>query len=200
MKRVISSRSPVSAPAGFSLVELVVGIVVSAIALTLLTNLFFSNAGRSVEPMMQIRAAEFGQAIMEEILAKNFDEQTPVGGVPACTSCTPANSLGPDGESRDSFDDVDDYNSYCGDPNDLADRVGLSDTFGNALSTTGGIMAGYQMKICVGYDNNYDGVVESGAGAHSNPKAKLISVYLFPPSAAGLNGGAIQFNAYRSNF
>lgn len=182
--------------AGFSLVELVVGIVVMAIALTYMSTVFFSSAGQSVEPMMQIRATEFGQSLMDEILAKNFDETTPVGGVPACspasTACTASGSLGSDGEARENFNDVDDYNDYCGDePGNtgwpLVSSAGFNPDGFNS----------FRMRICVGYDDDYDGIInESGV---DDIDAKLIVIELFAPQIGGL-GEAIKFTAYKANF
>lgn len=170
--------------AGFTLIELVVGIVVMAIALTFLSTVFFGKAGRSVEPLLQIRAAEFGQALMDEILAKNFDETTPLGGLPACTVCTAGGSLGSDGEARSNYDDVDDYHDSCGVP------VALTDSLGNVV----GNAVGYSMEVCVVYDGNYDGT------ADANINAKLITVNIYPPSGAGLGGTPISINSYKGNF
>lgn len=172
---------------GFTLVEIVVGIVVSAISLTFLTTLFFANPGRSVEPILHIRAVEFGQALMDEILSKSFDEFSPVGGVPACTA-TCSSTLGPEtGEVRDNFDDVDDYNIYCGGSSDLIDSLG------NSLSDSN-IFTGYSMRVCVEYDDNFDGTVGDG-----NIQAKLITIEITPPLGAGL-GDPIVLTAYRGNF
>ena len=44
---------PVRRALGFSLIELVVAIVLIAIALTFMANMFFSNPGRSVEPLQR---------------------------------------------------------------------------------------------------------------------------------------------------
>lgn len=194
MKPAISKRYPETARySGFTLIEIVVGIVVSAIALTLLSVLFFSNAGRSVEPILQIRAAEFGQALLDEILAKKFDQKTPVGGVPACNPCTPPANFGPDAsESRATFNDVDDYNTYCGGSD-------LIDAFGTDLSVAGGPFQNFTMSVCVIYDSNYDGVGD-GAGSQVGATAKLITVKIYPPGGAGLGGAPITFSAYRGNY
>ena len=171
---------------GFSLVELIAGIVLMTIALTLLINVFFTGAGRSVEPLLQIRAAEFGQALMEEIAAKRYDEQTPVGGQPACTGCTAPAGLGPDsGElTRDVYDDVDDYNVYC------PSRQALVDFAGNPLPE----FVNFEMQVCVFYDGDYDGVDDAASA-----DAKLIIVDIYAPQAGG-GKQQIQFTRYRSNF
>lgn len=172
---------------GFTLIELVVGIVVMAIALTLISSVFFSSRNSAVEPILQVRAAAFGQALMSEILGKAFDEATPVGGVPACTaaSCTAAGNLGSDGELRRDFDDVDDYNDYC-DPSSL---FFLSDALGN----TPDHYDNFRMRVCVIYDGDFNGVSDA------NVNAKLITVQIYAPTGVNLSE-AITFTAYRGNF
>ncbi|MEE8057810.1 MAG: prepilin-type N-terminal cleavage/methylation domain-containing protein [Pseudomonadales bacterium] len=173
-----------SRQAGFTLIEVVVGIVVMAIALTLLTTVFFTDPGRSVRPMLQIRAAEFGQSLMDEILSKKFDEATPLGGLPACTvgTCTASGSFGSESESRFEYDDVDDYHDYC------TAQV-IEDAQGNNPPN----FAGFQMSVCLIYDGDYDG------GSDADINAKLITVKIYLPSDPGLVN-PIQFSAYRGNF
>lgn len=183
--------------AGFSLVELVVGIVVMAIALTYISTVFFASSAQSVEPLMQIRAAEFGQSLMDEILGKNFDETTPLGGVPACspvtTACTASGSLGPEGsEVRLSFNDVDDYNNYCGDE---PGNIGWPLVSSTGLSPDG--FSQFRMRICVGYDDDYDGIINEAGIDDLN--AKLITIELFAPQIGGL-GEAIKLTAYKGNY
>lgn len=164
----------------FTLVELVVGIVIMAIALTLVTSVFFGNPGRAVEPMMQARAAAFGQALMEEILAKAFDENTPAGGQPVCsaatTACTAEADFGPDGasESRSRYDDVDDF-SDCGNRKPFTMISG---------DPAGGFDARFEVAICVTYD--------------PAPNRKRIALTVYAPTGGGET--AIDFVAYRGNF
>ncbi|KFZ28993.1 hypothetical protein IDAT_04770 [Pseudidiomarina atlantica] len=100
---------------GFSLIELIIGIVTLAIALVLVFTLLYPQAFRSAEPVLQLRAATLGQALLDEIIAKSFDEQSNrSGGLVRCDgvsgpACTDAANFGPDAETRDTFDDVDDY-------------------------------------------------------------------------------------------
>lgn len=100
---------------GFSLIELIIGIVTLAIALVLVFTLLYPQAFRSAEPVLQLRAATLGQALIDEVIAKSFDEQSArSGGLIRCDgiggpACTDAVNFGPDGESRSTFNDVDDY-------------------------------------------------------------------------------------------
>lgn len=176
--------SPASAR-GFTLVELVVGLVITAIAMTFLSVVFFNSPERSVEPIFQIRASELGQSLMDEILAKPYDENTPLGGIPPCTSCT--SSLGSEeGGNRQLFDDVDDYDFYCRSAAPYAD---VEDAFGNTPND----FENFKMSICVIYDGNYDGT------ADSNQNAKLITIDIYPPAIGGVSQ-PISFRAYRGNF
>lgn len=99
---------------GFTLIEIIIGIVVLSISIVLLTVLVFPQAQRSAEPLLQQRAAALGQAFIDEISGKSFDENSDrQGGLVRCgeatTTCTAPANLGPDGETREDFDDVDDY-------------------------------------------------------------------------------------------
>ena len=69
---------------GFSLVELIVTIVVTAIALTALGVGLLTANRASVDPVVSMRAAALGQAYLEEILSKRFDENNGLGGVTRC--------------------------------------------------------------------------------------------------------------------
>lgn len=184
--------------AGFTLIELVVSMVLTALALAALTNFFFTQTSRTIEPLFQMRAAKLGEAVMDEIFSRPYDEQTPVGGVPACdiSTCTALADLGAaaDGESaREEFDDVDDYDAYCNDssPFDIVDVLGATaaDT-GNALED----FQAFKMSICVIYDGDYDGVEET-----NEINAKRVTVKIFPPGVTGI-ANAISFVAYRGNF
>lgn len=101
--------------AGFSLLELLLALVVLALALSLITVLGYRASQQGADPLLQIKAAELAQAYLDEIQARGFDEQSPPGNLLPCDrsgrpACTSAASFGADsGETRASFDDVDDY-------------------------------------------------------------------------------------------
>lgn len=169
---------------GFTLIELVVGMVITAISLAMLSALIYPQLQRSVNPILAVRAAELGQALMEEILAKRFDENSPLGGMPAC-SADCSSTLGADGsETRLDFDDVDDFNVYCGSQFAIQTALGI----------TPAEFARYRMEICVNYDGDFDGNTDTGTNA------KLITVSVFPPLAGGGQDAPISFSAYKGNF
>lgn len=172
----------VSRPRGFSLVELIVTIVVTAIALTALGVGLLAANQASVDPVVSMRAAALGQAYLEEILSKRFDENNGLGGVtrcgetgqPACSASFGADS----GETRQSFDDVDDYH-------------GLDETPPqNALGETESRYDGFRVQIAVAYA----GGDFSGWGLNA-ADSKQITVTVTAPI-----GGQFVFSAHRGNF
>ncbi|OGO80614.1 MAG: pili assembly chaperone [Chromatiales bacterium RIFOXYA1_FULL_46_5] len=192
-----SDLTSVKKQAAFTLVELVIGIVVLAIALTVITGVLGPLYQRSTDPWHQVRAAELGHSFMNEIMARSFDENSDrADGAYRCDStteptpvtpwpCTAAASFGPDAaESRISFNDVDDFHNFSA----------TGDAITNILaSPLTGLYSNYQVAIDVAYDGNFNGVVNE-AGA-TERLAKRIRVSVTTPS-----GEVIQFAAYRSNW
>ena len=189
---------------GFTLIELVASMVVAALAFTALANFFFNKTSQAIEPIFETRAAKLGEALMDEILSRPYDQNTAPGGTPACdavggVACSPTPFTADPGEFdgggnpvRELFNDVDDYNEYCADPPiDVEDALGNQYGDGNSLED----FDRFKMSICVDYDGDYDGVVNEAG----DENAKLIVVKIYPPSASG-QGPAIEFKAYRGNF
>ncbi|GAB2681331.1 type IV pilus modification PilV family protein [Aliiglaciecola aliphaticivorans] len=194
------------AQAGFTLIEMIIGIVVFAIALTFITTLIFPQAGKSVDPIMQVRATELANTIISEITAMGYDENSQnsvrcnddlnddgdlddAGEI----SCTPIGNFGPDSSefrnnTNSNFDDVDDYHG-------LQQGAGFSDaiirnSLGEILLVDGqNLYAGFSISVLVTYDGNMDGVTDS------DQSSKLILVYVTTPG-----GETIEFSAYRSNY
>ena len=109
MRTAPSSLNSLFANRGVTLVELIVFIVVISIALAVLLNVFAFQVTNSVDPVARVKALERGQAVLDEILSRKFDENTPTGGVPACDS--PAGDPCAGITTPDSgLDDVGDYN------------------------------------------------------------------------------------------
>lgn len=86
--------------------------VVVSIALVALMGVFNRAAENNVDPLVQIRALECAQAKLDEILARKFDENTPTGGVPACSSFDAAGSNCAGIVADSDLDDVGDYNGH----------------------------------------------------------------------------------------
>lgn len=129
---------------GLTLVEMIVTIVVLAIAIVSISQMLQSGIGRSSDVLIQLRTVSLAQAYLDEILSKRFDENSRNRGIPPCRGSTgPLNRrcsketgafppqpelFGEDGsETRATYDDVDDYhllNEGFGTGNDLEDAEG----------------------------------------------------------------------------
>jgi MSHA pilin protein MshD len=155
----ISKRQSLRHDQGFTLIEIVITIILlGAVAGIMLP--FFTAITHSPDPVLRERAISLGQAMMDEIMAKKWDENTPMGGGPICTgesdsqdarpsliddcdtSATPVANLKPDGtETRPDYNDVDDYN-------DLDEPVtgNFRDQNNNAFT-----LPGYTRQVKVGY-------------------------------------------------
>lgn len=121
-----------SAQDGFTLIEVIVFIVIIAVAMGALLAVFNHSVVNSVDPAVRVKALEKGQALLDEILARKYDENTPTGGVPACDSSTgqPCLGISPDGD----FEDVGDYQGYA----DISDpRFPISVSVVNAGADVG---------------------------------------------------------------
>lgn len=186
---------------GFTLVELILGIVVLAISLTIITGLLAPQARQSADPVVQIRATALGQALMNEILAKSFDQRSernspwircgeqaivctePVRLGPDCidaTQAAPACS-GSSLESRATFNDVDDYHNLT---------LNSDAEFAAFFNLPTDYYKGFSISVSVAYDDNYD-----NTGSSSSKTAKLITIEVLAS-----NNELYQFSAYRGNY
>lgn len=183
---------------GFTLIETIVGIVVLSIAFSIFTTLIYPLANQSTEQVHQIKAAELGQSMINEILSKAFDENSEMsGGYYRCgedqnndgevkaadgETCTATANLGPEsGETRKTFDDVDDYHGL----NTIAGSLGSDESVASYY-------VGYKVNVTVINDSDYDG---DNDGADNNFTAKLIRVTVITPQDFDF-----VFAVYRANF
>ncbi|WP_333608358.1 type IV pilus modification PilV family protein [Arsukibacterium sp.] len=171
---------------GVTLIELIAGIVVLAVALSLITSVLGPLYIKSADPWHQVRAAELGHSLMNEILARSFDEQSSrSGSLLRCNEssanvCTPVANFGPDGsESRLSFNDVDDFDGFIG----SGDTV-LSNILDENLAAS---YRAYQVAVQVRYAGAEHGF--------SNGDVKRIVVTVITPT-----GAQIQFSGYKGNW
>ena len=106
---------------GVTLVELVVSIVIIAIASSSVLGVLSVTTGASADPMIRQQAVAIADAYLEEILLKPFSDPDGVDGEAA----------------RADFDDVDDYDGLL--------DAGARDQFDNAI---GGLGA-YDVSVAV---------------------------------------------------
>lgn len=187
---------------GFTLIELVAGIIVFSIVVTVVALLVAPQATRSVQPIFQVRATELAQGLFNEITAKAFDENSDFsGGTIRCDelnsdfpigftapNCTEPNDLGAEEANRADFDDIDDYNDLV---------IGDDEVITNSLNqpivdgiTGQNIYDGFVVSISVFYDNDFNGLPDSGRSHR-----KAIQITVTPP-----NNTPLVFTTYKSNF
>ncbi|MFT7558718.1 MAG: MSHA pilin protein MshD [Flavobacteriales bacterium] len=95
---------------GVTLVELLFFLVVMGIAMAAVVNVFSQSILTSNDPLIRIRALELGQAQLDAILSRNYDEASPSGGIPACNSNGTSLCVGITADAD--YDDVGDFNGF----------------------------------------------------------------------------------------
>lgn len=61
---------------GFTLVELVIGMVVLAVALMAMSTMLIAQNKDAREPLHRLRASQLGQSIMQNIISRSYDEKS----------------------------------------------------------------------------------------------------------------------------
>ena len=177
---------------GFTLIELIVGIVVLAISLSIISTLIAPAEEKSADQILQVKAAELGQSLLNDISSRAFDENSDmVGGLIRCgepadgsNPCTSSGLLGPEdgtggrpnkGETtRGLFNDVDDFSGYS--EQYSANDEDLHESYSN-----------FTIDVSVVYDGISLGL--------ANGNAKKITVTVTTPL-----GTAIEFATHKANF
>lgn len=187
------TRPRIPGTRGFTLTELVLTIVILG-TVSLILIPFVNSIIHSPDPMIRQRAVALGQALMDEIMAKRWDENTPVGAGPICSGESPskgarpslvdnctapgartASTIGTDtGEtSRTNYDDVDDYNAMPEEVNTFHDQHGTAFT-----------MTGYRRSAKVRYiASNQATIDQNTTAAGTTTDTKLIIVEVTSPNA-----------------
>ena len=179
---------------GFTLIELVIGIVAFSISLSIITGLLVPQVQRSVEPILQVRATELAQSLLNEISAKSFDQHSDrVGGLIRCNedvnndgdlvddpgevACTAEEDFGnEEANNRENYNDVDDYHNINVSDEDIINSLG------GALIVGGKhLYQGFSANITVTYID-------------VNQSGKLITVTVITPTGQSLNFATIRRN------
>ena len=165
---------------GFTLIEIIIGIVVLSISMAIVGSLINPAEQQSADQIQQIKAAELGQGMLDEILGRAFDDKSDMaGGRVRCGESTIicTTILGPEtGENnRKQYDDVDDYNGFTVKKNSTNNNLDAS-------------FNSFQIKVTVIYAG-------SELGLSNNNLAKRITVTVTTPL-----GTAIDFTGYKANF
>lgn len=118
-----------------TLVEVVIAIVVIAIAVSAVLGVLARNVGQSADAMIVSQGVSIAEAYLEEISLKAFGDPD-----------------GTDGEAgRAAFDDIDDYDG-------LVD-AGARDQFGNAIPA----LSGYTVSVAVNPSSGLPGIAPGDA-------------------------------------
>ena len=113
---------------GFTLLEMIMTILILGLVATILAP-YFRAITSSPDPVIRQRAVSLAQSMMDEILAKRWDEASPVGGGVIVSSESPVGSRGLGASDpvasaalgreatelandRSNWDDVDDFNGH----------------------------------------------------------------------------------------
>lgn len=182
MKKMMECKLSKFRQQGVTLVELVISIIIISIAMVALLNAFSASMVGSADPLWRNKTLKLAQLYLDEILAKNYEHLTPVGGIPVVLdpNCT---NLGKDGsEDREDYNDVDDYD-------EIDDEVPLS-----LIASLDSSYSAYRVSVDVACVGSQVGAVDE-ANASDNNQAKKITVTITPPGQP-----AIPFAVYKANF
>ena len=162
---------------GATLIELVMIIVIISVAIAGVMGAFSLIAGRSADPLNQTRAVALSQLYMDETLAKQFADKSPVGGGAVMSAAkADCSNIGADGESRSTFNDVDDY--------DILDNDSPQNSEEDPLSGYSNFRVSVSVQ-CAGIE----------VGLAQDYQAKRIDITITDPS-----NNTYLFSAYRGNF
>lgn len=178
----VVGRTP-PAQSGFTMVELIMTIVIMGIASVGIFSALSFGLAHQADGLPRAQAVALAQAYFDEIMAKRYDENSAVGGLPpssvATTACSAPGSFD-DGESRAQFDDVDDYHSLDDQPPRYAD------------GTTITAYASFRVQVSVRYVTAGEAI---SLGVASTSDAKVIDLTISSPTATGT-----RFFLVRANF
>lgn len=165
--------------AGFTLIEIIVGIVMLSISLSIVSTLIVPTEEQSADQILQVKAAELGQSLLNDITSRAFDNNSDMaGGRFRCDedgqdACTDVIGRETGEITRDQFNDVDDFNGY-------QERT-------NAI---GGGLDGYDS-----FTLEVDVVYAGGELDIADDQAKRITV-----TVTTSLGTAIKFSTHKANF
>jgi len=158
---------------GFTLLELVIGIVVFTISLTVVLSLIVPQAEQTAEPFRQVKAAKLGQSLMNDILSRSYDENSDRS--PPFVTCNAkgncSTTLGPEEANEDDYDDVDDYNGYT-------------------VNDVGGNYSSFGFTVTVDYDSDLNDSTPTDGLTF-----KRIDIAVTAP-----DGQVYNFSAYRGSY
>ncbi|MGB0892866.1 MAG: type IV pilus modification PilV family protein [Parashewanella sp.] len=159
--------------AGFTLIELVAGMIVISAGLVAMSAMLLPQTDRAASHLHSVRAAELAQSVMNEIWGKQYDPNTGFGGIPACKATGTSQeicTLNASNSVRDNFANINDYKTLTIN----SPMLGSSQTYADVYKN-------YKLQVAV---------------ASSSPAvSKRITVTVTTPE-----GTEYRFDAVRSNY
>jgi MSHA pilin protein MshD len=179
------SRHPAHRQRGVTLVELIVSIVVISIGLAGVLVAMDRNTRSTGNPMIWHQAIAVGEAYMEEILLKPFDENRASGNPEAPASPSPD----PGETDRTLFDDVNDYHNMInnGCINTTPACPALGDCPCNQKGDPIAGLRGYNITVTVDPTTTINGL---GGG-----EVELVTV-----TVSGPNNTNVLLSGYRTDY
>lgn len=167
---------------GFTMIELIVGIVVLTIALAIVSTLIAPAEEKSADNVLQIKASELGQSLMNDISSRAFDDNSDMsGGRVRCgepdaitNPCSVILGAEAGETNRNLYDDVDDFNGFEERVNATDDPI--DDGYNQFTINVSVVYAGIDLGL-------------------ANDLAKRITVTVTTPL-----GTAIEFTSHKANF
>lgn len=189
---------------GITLVEMVVTIIILAIALTGVTVMLSRGIGGSGDVLVETRAVALAQSYLQEITGRRFDENSDPRGIPPCWTGEPGlddcsldadfgEGVDPGEGTRPRYDDVDDYDSL--------DEGWNSENDDPLFDADGEERTGYdsfRVQVTVRYIDPGSGGEEENLGDNltAPEDAKLITVTVSHPQEPD----GWDFSVYKTNF
>ncbi len=125
LKLFCPNLAAASSQAGFSYIEVLMAVMILALALIPLLSQFYIGFQGNINAETVTQATDLADELMEEIKGKRFDENKfPDEPVSAGSL---GDDFGEDSNNRSTFDDIDDYNNWSKNPPQELDGTVLSD-------------------------------------------------------------------------
>ena len=160
--------------------ELIVTMMLVSITVLAMSYALGFSFSHQSDGLWQAKSVALAESYVEEIMARRYDETTPMGGVPPCAPATTAcGAIGGDGEIRAEFDDVDDFHG-------VDDQPPL-DLNGNSRAE----YAGYRVQVNVAY---VDAALVASLGLDTTTDAKLVTVTVTPPGRSSMTFPFLRTN------
>jgi len=184
-KKLTLLTDTVTARNGFSLIEVIMIIVIVAVAIPTLLIIVGQEAKQGVEPELRVTATNVGQQLLEEIRTKCWDANLISGGVCGAATMISYSNIGEDSEGTcgslpcNNYDDIDDYAS-------------------GAISVpVGGISYSASVEVCYVSDSDLKttSCVTSGS---SGTNYKRVAVTVAAPSSSW--GSSVALTTVMTNY